>query len=773
MNTWKLEEQNPEQRELRKQESLFAQGNGYLGWRGTFEEDVDDDSLEGVYINGFYESYPISYPETAYGYPEQGQTMLNLMNAKIIRVLADGETVRMQAGQIRDYHRELDFKTGVLTRSFIYSTKSGKELAVTASRLISFANKHRAAIQYRITPLNFSGDITLLSALNTDVGNLSADKDPRVGTHLPAHCFEMRERSGNGDGFYACQRTLRTRLDIACAAVHRLSRETNGIYAEQGGRQEICFQLENLTAGETVTLEKFIACSASERPEQGDQPAIARREAELARKTGFDRMLEENRTYLQEHWRRADIEIQGDDLLQQGLRFNSFHILQSVGKDGLRNVAAKGLTGEGYEGHYFWDTEMYVIPSLLYSSPDICRRLLEFRYSRLDDARNRAREMGHKTGALYPWRTIGGTECSTFFPAGTAQYHINGDIALAVKNYVQSSGDTEFLEEAGAEMLFETARLWADLGAYSPTKGGKFCINCVTGPDEYTAVVNNNFYTNMVARENLWYAYEVCSWLAEERPGVSEALCRKVALKPEEAAGWKRAADHMYFPYDEERGIFLQDDSFADKPVWDFAGTPPEQHPLLLHFHPLVIYRHQVLKQADTVLADFMLDQYIDPQQIKRDFDFYEPLTTHDSSLSACIHSIAASRIGYADKAYEYFLRSARTDLDDHKGNTKDGVHIANMAGTAMCILNGFAGLRQWDGVLQLRPTLPEKWSHYTFRITFRHNLIQVTVDKEAVSLVLLEGNGLTLKCWDREIRLSDNHAVRLPIQETITAFNK
>lgn len=766
MNTWKLEEQSLNRAEMRKQESLFAQGNGYLGWRGTFEEALDEDSLEGCYINGFYESYPVKYPEIAYGYPEQGQTMLNLMNAKVIRVLLDGEEVRMDDSHIRDYHRELDFHTGMLTRSFVYTTVGGKELRVEARRLISLTRTHCGAIRYSVTPLNFSGKVEILSALNTRTSNQSADKDPRVGTHLPSNCFELLERGEKDGVFFAHQRTLRTRLAVACAVAHSLSRAVTAAYSQREGWQETTFTWEELAAGETVILDKYIAYSGAGKPEAPDQLAVALKEVAAAKTAGFDLLLEENTDYLREYWRRTDLEIEGDDLLQQGLRFNSFHILQSVGKDGARNVAAKGLTGEGYEGHYFWDTEIYVIPSLLYSNPGICRKLLEYRYNCLPDARDRAREMGHTVGALYPWRAISGTECSTFFPAGTAQYHINGDIALAIKNYVQSSGDQKFLEEAGAEMLFETARLWADVGHYAGSKGGKFCINCVTGPDEYTAVVNNNFYTNRIAREHLWYSHQVYTLLEQQNPALLAALCKKIGLTAAEPLEWKKAGDNMYFPYDQEQGVFLQDDSFADKADWDFAGTPEDKHPLLLHFHPLVIYRHRVLKQADTVLADFMLDQYVDEEQIRRNFDYYEPLTTHDSSLSACIHSIVASRIGYSDKAYSYFLRSARTDLDDHKGNTKDGVHIANMAGTSMSVINGFAGVRQWDGKLHLRPTLPEKWKFYTFRLTFQCCLVQVTVNKENVELTLLEGENLSLTCWDRLVVLCDSQPVKLPMPQ-------
>lgn len=739
MNTWKLEEDQLDLNSLRKMESLFAQGNGYLGWRGSFEEGAGEYSQEGCYINGFCESYPIRYPEIAYAYPEQGHAMLNLMNAKGLFILVDGETVAMNPGQVSGYHREMDFRTGVLERRFVYTAKGGKALEVVFRRLVSQQRQPIGAISLTVTPLNFSGAVQIMSTLDTRASNQTADKDPRVGSHLPPNCFEALSSGAEQHVLFASQRTLKSRLPIACAAAHVWD-GTEPVYAEENGCLKLTFTFA-ARQDAAVTFEKHIAYVGGIAPEDGDQLPLVLEAAQAARTAGFAALLGENTAYLNDYWKRTDIEIQGDEMLQQGLRFNSFHILQSVGKDGLRNVAAKGLTGEGYEGHYFWDTEIYVIPSLLYTNPAVCRKLLEYRHHYLPQARERAREMGHPIGALFPWRSIRGTECSTFFPAGTAQYHINGDIALAVKNYIQSSGDTDFLERFGAEILFETARLFADLGHYSK-KDGLFRIDCVTGPDEYTACVNNNFYTNRIARENLWYAYKVYEQLKAENPAALKTLSEAIGLKPAEPETWKKAGDAMYFPYDSENGVFLQDDCFADKADWDFEGTR-EQHPLLLHFHPLVIYRHRVLKQADTVLADFMLDEYVDEAQIRRDYDYYEPLTTHDSSLSACIHSIVASRVGYSHKAYDYFLRSVRTDLDDHKGNTRDGVHIANMAGTSMCIVNGFAGVRQVNGQLHLRPTLPEKWAGYTFKLLFNGRLIQVKVNRQGAALCLLEGESL------------------------------
>ncbi len=480
--------------------------------------------------------------------------------------------------------------------------------------------------------------------------------------------------------------------------------------------------------------------------------ASAKEIVQKAKADGFQELRQEQTAFLAAFWDKADVTIQGDPALQQGIRFNIFHLLQAVGRDGKTNIAAKGLTGEGYEGHYFWDTEMYVVPFFLYNNPNIARKLLEYRYSILDKARQRARQMSQK-GALFPWRTIAGEECSAYFPAGTAQYHIDADVAFAIKRYVQTSDDTEFLIRCGAEMLFETARLWVDLGDFIPDKG--FCINEVTGPDEYSALVDNNCYTNLMARENLQYAYDTAQWMQKTHPEAYHKLAARIGLADGELDQWQQAAESMYIPYDDARQLYKQDDSFLDKAPWDFAHTPPENYPLLIHYHPLVIYRHQVCKQADLVLALFLLGHLFTLDEKKRNYDFYERVTTHDSSLSTCIFSIVASEIGYHDKAYAYFMNTARMDLDDYHSNVKDGVHIANMSGAWMCLVNGFAGMRAYDGILHFNPHLPESWQGYSFKVTFRGRFLQITVDKTSVAYELLQGDPLTIWHGTEEVTVN------------------
>jgi trehalose/maltose hydrolase-like predicted phosphorylase len=730
-------------------ETLFSTGNGCIGMRGNFEEGYSGPKgtgLEGIYINGFYESEVIKYGEVAYGYAEKSQSMLNVTNSKIIKLYINDEEFDMLKGEVLDYERRLDFKEGILKRNLIWKSPSGKEVKIYIERLVSLKHKHLAAIHYEVTPLNFNGKLKLISSLDGNVTNLTTENDPRVGSGFQGRVLSIEEKRLDDTFGAIVQKTENTRFAVACAADHAL--EVPQGYSIENLEEELKISsvfFINAELNNTIKLDKYIAYTTSRDYEEEEILINAYKEVKAAKKAGFEFLKKEQIDFLNDFWYRTDIEIKGDDLLQQGIRFNMFHLLQSVGRDGKTNIAAKGLTGEGYEGHYFWDTEIFMLPFFLYNNPEISRKLLEYRYSTLPKARERARIMSHKRGALYPWRTIDGEECSAYFPAGTAQYHIDADIAFAIKRYMEATEDKEFLIKYGAEVLFETARLWADLGEFIQSKGNKFCINEVTGPDEYTALVNNNCYTNLMARENLEYAHRTALWMKKNAEEDYKTLIDKIELEETELAVWKKAADNMYIPYNEELKIYPQDDSFLDRTPWDFENTPKESHPLLIHYHPLVIYRHQVCKQADLVLAQFLLSNKFDKEQKRRDYDFYEKVTTHDSSLSTCIFSIVASEVGYYDKAYEYFIDTAAMDLTNSHGNTKDGIHAANMAGAWMCLVNGFAGMRAFEDTLSFNPYLPEHWEEYSFKVTYRGRLIEVRVSKEGTIYRLLEGEELVI----------------------------
>jgi alpha,alpha-trehalose phosphorylase len=746
-------------------ETLFALGNGYIGLRGSHEEGYagpPGTSLDGTYLNGFYESEAIVYPEAAFGFARTNQFMLNVPNAKGIALWIGDERLDLLQGTLARYQRTLDFRTGVLERAFEWTSPQGQRVAISSRRVVSFAHKHLFAIEYTLTPLNFSGSIRLLSRVDGAVKNQEAGDDPRVGSAVSGPALQLVSIEHAGSVSSITQRTHNSGFTLV-SAIDTTVAGASAAPLQEGQAALQAFEV-HAQQDQAVTLTKY-GCYFSSR----DYPAgeLAGRSSDMlaqARGAGFEALCAQQAQYLADFWAQADVEIAGDDALQQGIRFNQFHLLQSVGRDGKTNIAAKGVTGEGYEGHYFWDTEIYIFPFFLYSKPDIAKKLLEYRFAGLDKARERARQMSHPKGALYPWRTIAGDECSAYFPAGTAQYHINADIAYSIKLYYEATGDLAYMAQAGAEIVLETARIWLGIGSYD--RAGRFCINEVTGPDEYTALVNNNYYTNAMAQMHLRFAAQMVDTLRRECPADFARIARASALEDGEPDAWLRAAELMALPYDAALQIHEQDDSFLSKKVWDFAGTPKENYPLLLNYHPMVIYRHQVCKQADVVLALLLLSDQFTLEDKQRDFDYYEAVTTHDSSLSSCIFSIIASEVGYHDKAYDYFMETARLDLDDTHGNTHYGVHTASMAGTWMGVAYGFAGMRVIDGALRFAPALPKQWQHYQFKIHIRGALLQVRVDSTQVEYTLLQGEALGFAHRGQRIELtSAARAARIPLE--------
>ena len=762
---WEIVEEEFRMEHNLRNETIFSLGNGFLGLRGNLEEGPPGppgSSIGGTYINGFYESQPIQYGEIAYGYAERSQTMLNVTNGKAIRLFVAGEEFRPDSGTVTEYRRALNMRTGILSRTLIWRSPGGKTVRLRIERLVSLdaEQKHLAAIFYEVTPLDFSGEIRLLSLLDGDVGNLAVEHDPRAGSNLSGRALRIRSKRSTQGYLELYQTTNNSGLGLFCAADHRLESEAG--HSLQAVESEFAAGVEFTIAGRPsvpIRLEKYLAYLTTTTREfpAAELPAAAQAMLDKAKAMGFATLARRQRQILDAFWSKADVVIQGEPAIQQGIRFNIFQLLQSAGRDGRPNIAAKGLTGDGYEGHYFWDSEMYVVPFFLYHHPAISRKLLEYRFNTLEQARQRAHQLAHAKGALFPWRTIDGEECSSYYPAGTAQYHINADIAYAIRQYMQATQDWEFLIEYGAEILFETARVWVDLGDYLEHKGDRFCINCVTGPDEYSALVNNNCYTNMMAQAHLEYACETTEWLRRNAPEQYRALCQKIGLAETEPAEWRKAAERMYIPYDEPSRLYLQDDSFLDRAPWDFANTPPENYPLLTHYHPLVIYRYQVCKQADLVMALFLLGERFTAEEKRRNFDYYERVTTHDSSLSPCIFSIVASDIGEYAKAYRYFMATARMDLDDLHGNTQFGIHVANMAGAWLCLVQGFAGMRTERGVLSFKPHLPEGWREYSFKVTFQGRLIGVHVHAKGAEFALLQGAAISILLDGEELHLQRN----------------
>ena len=603
--------------------------------------------------------------------------------------------------------------------------------------------------------------------------------DPRLARALPGRVLHPRASYSKDRRIVLCHETESSRFTLTCATDTALEgscpHSCKVVHTADFG--QVAFTID-AQPGCPLQLTKYLVYHTSQTVSAEELCGRAEWTLDRVVTQGFRQLLASQEQYMDDFWRRSDVRIKDirEDRtkrstveIQQAIRFNLFHILQASARAEDTGVPAKGLTGQAYEGHYFWDTEIYLLPFLTYTSPRIARNLLAFRYKMLPQARARARELGHR-GAMFPWRTINGEEASAYYAAGTAQYHINADIMYALRKYVQATGDEAFLRDFGAEMLVETARLWLDLGFYSDAKGGKFCINGVTGPNEYNAVVNNNAYTNLMARENLRYATEVVESLRATELDAYNALVQKTALEPSEAKAWIHAAENMYVPYDEKLKIIPEDDNFLDKEPWDFRNTPADHYPLLLFYHPLNIYRKRVIKQADVILAMFLLGDVFSPEKKKRNFDFYDPLTTGDSSLSSCVEAIIAAQIGDIDKAIRYGMAALLMDLADVGGNVKDGCHIASMGGTWMMLTYGFGGMRDDDGTLSFWPRrAPEDNAILRFPVTYRGQLLEVEIGLEKVEYALREGERLVIRHETEEVELDSGKSAGGADNQTIS----
>jgi alpha,alpha-trehalose phosphorylase len=555
--------------------------------------------------------------------------------------------------------------------------------------------------------------------------------------------------------------TRNSGLELTCGMEHAIesaSPVTVQTSAEGDGAQ-LVVQAE-LEPGVPLRLSRYVACHWVAQAPAGDLVARVDRTLDRAARDGYDMIEFDHRRHVEEFWARSAVQLDGAPDLQQAVRFNLFQLMQATARGEGFGVPAKGLTGHGYEGHYFWDTEIYVAPFLTHTTPQWAKQVLGFRCGMLDAARKRARDVGHR-GALYPWRTISGEEASAWYAAGTAQYHINADIAYAMRQYGYVTGDLDFQLGDGAQVLVETARLWMELGFFSERCDGRFCINSVTGPDEYTTVVDNNAYTNLMAKENLEGAVHVMEWLAAQDPEAHAQLVRATGLTDAEVDDWRRTAALMYAPRHEELGIVLQDERFLERKRWDFDATPVEKYPLLLHHHPLELYRHQVIKQTDVVLATYLVGNYFSDEEKRRTFDYYEPLTTGDSTLSACIQSVIASEVGYPEAALEYFVHACAVDLADAHGNTADGIHIASCGRTWLALVAGFGGLRESDGDVRFHPRLPGEWEGLRFRVQVRGQVIEVDMTHEATTYRLVEGRGILVAHFGEHLRLTPGEPVR------------
>ncbi|MGD0925712.1 MAG: glycosyl hydrolase family 65 protein [Streptosporangiaceae bacterium] len=748
-------------------ETVFSLGNGFVGVRGSFEEGRPA-LVPGTFVNGFHETWPIMHAEGAHALARTGQTIVNVPDATILKLYVDDEPFYLPTARLHDYGRILDMRAGTLTRELIWTTDAGKHVRVRSRRIVSLEHRHLVAMTYEVTMLDEPAPVVISSLiLNRQDAHQTSDVpehrpgDPRLATLLPHRVLNVRAAELAELRILFGYQTTSSGMTLGIGVDHVI--ETACSFQAAGSLDDETGEVlltANAVPGVPIQITKYATYQTSRSVPVSELVNRCRRTLDRAVRNGFDALLEAQRAHLARFWDRADVQVKtrlNPVRQQQAVRWNLYQVAQATWRAEGTGVPAKGLTGQAYEGHYFWDTEIYVLPFLSYTQPRIARNLLRFRHSMLGRARERAAQMSER-GALYPWRTINGEEASSNFQQGTAQYHINADIAYAVMRYARVEGSGRILGEIGAQILVETARLWQDLGFYGADQ--RFHIHGVTGPDEYTTVVNDNTYTNLMARLNLNSAATTVRRLREERPADYTALMHAVRLQPKEIESWERAAAAMHIPFDDERGIHPQDETFLDREVWDLDSTPRERFPLLLHYHPLVIYRHQVLKQADIVLAMFLLGNEFSEEQKRRNFDYYDPLTTGDSSLSACVQSIIAAEIGHERQALEYFQYALLMDLGNVAGNASDGVHIASAAGVWSSLVFGFGGVRDFDGRLSFDPRLPRAWNELAFSLRFCGRQLRVKLTNDEERYLVEEGDPLTVLVRGESHLLSPGTAV-------------
>jgi alpha,alpha-trehalose phosphorylase len=751
VDPWTVREAALNLDQLAQSESVFALSNGHIGMRGNLDEG-EPHGLPGTYLGGFFEIRPLPYAEGGYGYPESGQTVVNVTNGKLIRLLVGDSLFDVRYGVLRRHERTLDLRAGTLTREVEWVTPTGHPIRIRTVRFVSFAQRAIAAIMFEVEPLGGAARVVLQSELVANEPLPSAGTDPRAAA--VATPLRSEYTSGHDLSAVMVHTTEGSGLRLAVAMDH-LVEGPDGVDSEIEAHTDFARATITCEAGPGKPLRVFkgLAYGWSSRR---SMPAVRDQvEGALtgAQHTGWDALLTAQRQFLDAFWARADVEIGGDPRLQQALRFGMFHVLQAGARAEGRAIAAKGLTGSGYDGHSFWDTETFVLPMLTHAIPHAAAQALTWRHSILPLAKERAAQLGLE-GAAFPWRTIRGEECSGYWPAGTAAFHVNADIANAVANYLNATGDEGFAESCGLELLVETAKLWMSLGHHDTE--GAFRIDGVTGPDEYTAIADNNVYTNLAARRNLLDAAE---WTVR-----MPKLAHELGVDEEDAAAWRDAAKGMTIPYDEKLGVHQQSEGFTSHARWDFENTPAENYPLFLHYPYFDIYRKQVIKQADLVLAMALFgDQFTDEQKA-RNFAYSEELTVRDSSLSACTQAVMAAEVGHVDLAFEYAVEAALMDLDDLEHNTRDGVHIASLAGAWIAVVAGFGGFRDYGGELLFSPRLPGALNSICFRVAEGEAVLEVTATHSEAKYELVVGDEVTIRHHGKSLEVRAGEPITEPI---------
>ncbi|HYB25805.1 MAG TPA: glycosyl hydrolase family 65 protein [Solirubrobacteraceae bacterium] len=739
---------------LAQTESIFALSNGHIGLRANLDEGEPAGS-PGTFLNSFYEVRPLPYAESAYGNPEAGQTMINVVNGKVFRLLVDDEPFDVRYGKLTRHERTLDLREGVLRRVAEWTSPAGQAVIVRSTRLVSFSHRSIAAILYEVEAVGDSARIGVQSELvaNEPVASGGVANDPREAAALEAPLVPMFH-SNDGLRVNLLHSTHKSGLTVAAGMDHVVEGPEGTVTSSESqpnlGRVTVSTELE---PGEKLRIIKFVGYGWSSQrsaPSLRDQVDMA---LASARRTGWEGLLKDQHDFLADLWYRADIQLDGDAGLQQAVRFALFHLVQAGARAELRAIPAKGLTGTGYDGHTFWDMDAYTLPVLTYVCPDTARDALLWRHATLDLATSRARELGLE-GATFPWRTIRGQECSAYWPAGTAAFHINGAVAEAVRRYLFATGDRDFEAGPGMELVVSTARLWRSLGHHDAQGGFRF--DRVTGPDEYTALCDNNVYTNLIAARNM----EVAADLSVRHMRHANQL----GVTEEEVASWRDAAAAIVVPFDRHARITQQCNGFTRLRAWDFEHTPPEDYPLLLHHHNYILYSSRVVKQADLVFAIYLFGDRWDEQQKARDFAFYERVTVRDSSLSAAIQGVVAAEVGHLDLAWDYLTETSFIDLRDLAFNTRDGVHLAALSGAWHVVVAGFGGMRDHGDGLSFAPRMPPRLTRMSFGLLYRGRRLRVEVESDHAVYNLIDGDPIELIHHGEKITVTPGTPLSCPL---------
>ncbi|MGA9227597.1 MAG: glycoside hydrolase family 65 protein [Mesobacillus sp.] len=749
IDSWKIIETELHTEDFRLAESIMSLGNGHMGMRGNFEETYTGDFHRGSYIAGVWFPDKTRVGWWKNGYPHYFGKVINSTNFIGVKVLVDGEELDLHKAEVKEYYRELDMQHGVLTRKFTI-VQDGKETEVEAVRFLSVADRELAAISYSVTAKNYNGNVTFIPYLDGDVRNEDSNYDEDFWYEVSRDASEytgslVMKTIDNpfGTPTFQVATTMQTVVNVDAAKV------------EVNEKDEYVENIIEVKAeqGQTVTLYKYVAVTTDRDYGAGELISKGREVLDRAVEKGFEQLLEEHKNGWLSRWEIADVEISGDDEAQQGIRFNLFQLFSTYyGEDSRLNIGPKGFTGEKYGGATYWDTEAYAIPLYLSTAEsEVARNLLIYRHNQLDGAYHNAKQQGLQ-GALYPMVTFTGVECHNEWEITFEEIHRNGAIAYAIYNYVNYTGDKNYLHEYGIDVLAGISRFWADRVHFNKFKN-VYMMHGVTGPNEYENNVNNNWYTNRIAVWTLRYTLEVIDFMKQN--GHEDRLAG-LGFSDEELAKWQDIIDRMYFPYDEERGVFVQHDTFLDKDLKTVDKLSAEDRPINQNWSWDKILRSCFIKQADVLQGLYFFNHEFTEDEKRRNFEFYEPMTVHESSLSPSIHAVLAAELGMEEKAYEMYNRTARLDLDNYNNDTEDGLHITSMTGAWLGIVQGFAGMRTADGTLSFAPFIPKAWNQYSFNIIFRDHYVKVEVNQENVVLSQ-QGPELAMNLYGEKVTIPAN----------------